>query len=185
MPARWIKSNKDQKKKSGLITLESNLLRMMEQFPLFSHESKSSITSFQKRSQLSFSQSHLWWISQCRWFLIKSRLVAVSYRRYSSFLSHPGTTTSRSMTGIQSRPTCWGSTAATSLRRQSYHQGPRSTSSSCPTTPTRGRASRCATKSSKLVTGCCCFSFYYKDINWYLLFWWSSSNCVLMPEINP
>lgn len=55
--------------------------------------------------------------------------------------------------GTRRRPTCWGSTAATSPLHRSYRPGRRSTSSSCPTTPTRGRASLCATRSSKQVNG--------------------------------
>lgn len=71
------------------------------------------------------------------------------------------------MTGTQSQLTYWGSTAATSPPRRSYPQGLRSTSSLCQTTPTRGRGSRSAMKSSKLVSfhlRCSFFNIYiYKE----------------------
>lgn len=67
------------------------------------------------------------------------------------FSSSEGTITLRSTTGTRSRLTCWESTAATSPPRPSYRRGLPSTSSLCLTMPTRGRASLCATKSTKQV----------------------------------
>lgn len=83
----------------------------------------------------------------------------------------PGMIMWRSTMGTLSRPTCWGSTAATSPLHQSYRRGLRCTSSLCQTTPTRGRASRCATKSSKPVIGrYCCFFFFFTVCICHLFF---------------
>lgn len=66
-------------------------------------------------------------------------------------LSLAGMITWRSTMGTLRMPTCWGSTAATSPPHPSSHLDPRSTSSSCRTTLTRGRAFRYDMKSSKQV----------------------------------
>lgn len=64
-----------------------------------------------------------------------------------------GMTSSRSAMGLRKTLTFSGDTAATSPRRRSSHPDPPFRSNLCPTTPTRGRASLCATRSSKQVRG--------------------------------
>lgn len=72
--------------------------------------------------------------------------------RCCCLLSFPsGMTSSRSATAPWRTPTSWADTAATSPRRRSSPRDPPSRSDSCRTTPTRGRASLCATRSSKQV----------------------------------
>lgn len=75
--------------------------------------------------------------------------------------------------GTRSRLTCWGSTAATSPPHPSYRQGLPSTSSLCLTMPTRGRASLCATKSTRPVCtshNLCCFLFPGPIVSVYTVF---------------
>lgn len=86
----------------------------------------------------------------------------------SASLSSAGMTTWRSMTGTLSQPICWGSTAATSPPLPSSRRGRRSSSSSCRTTPSTGRASHCATKSTKQVRRRC-WSKPSDEAGFYLL----------------